>query len=106
MESDSKKGKANPLCFHYPLWHKEKKKCPGCAVLNASVGYVIIIQAWDYYLNVQTCLDCLYELSNDYELDIHGWKLLVLQEKAVKLRQKLYLHIWMCFWTKKSDWQK
>ena len=45
MEFDSKKGKANPLRFHYPLCHKEKKKCPGCAVLNASVGYVIIIQA-------------------------------------------------------------
>ena len=78
LESDSKKGKANPLCFHYPLCHKEKKKCPGCAVLNASVGYVIIIQDWYDCLNVQTCLDCLYELSNDYELDIHGWKLLVL----------------------------
>ena len=78
VESDSRKGKANPLCFQYPLWHKEKKKCPGCAVLNASVGYVIIIQAWDDCLNVQNCLDCFHELSNDYELDIHEWKLLVL----------------------------
>ena len=24
------------------------------------------------------CLGCLYELKNDYELDIHEWKLLVL----------------------------
>ena len=43
-------GKAIPLCFHYPLCHKEKKKCLGC----------------------------LYELKNDYELDIHEWELLVL----------------------------
>ena len=78
MESDSKKGNANPLCVHYPLCQKEKKKCPGCAVLNASVGYVMIIQAWDDCLNVQTCLGCLYELINDYELDIHEWELLVL----------------------------
>ena len=55
MESDSKRGKANPLCVHYPLCNKEKK-CPGCAVLNASVAYVMIILAWDDCLNVQTCL--------------------------------------------------
>ena len=55
-----------------------KKKCPGCAVLNASVAYVMIILAWDDCLNVQTCLGYLYELINDYELDIHEWELLVL----------------------------
>ena len=84
-EFDSKKGKADPLCLHYPLCHKESKKCPGCAVLNASVGYVTIIQAWDDCLDVQTCLGCLYELFNNYELDIHEWELLVLQEKTVNL---------------------
>ena len=44
MESDSKKGNANPLCVHYPLCQKEKK-CSGCAILNASVGCVMIIHA-------------------------------------------------------------
>ena len=77
MESDSKKGNANPLCVHYPLCQKEKE-CSGCAVLNASVGLVKIIQAWDDCLNVQPCLGCLYELINDYKLDIHEWELLVL----------------------------
>ena len=74
MEPDSKKGNANPLCVHYPLC----SKCSGCAALNASVGYVMIIQNWDDCLNVQTCLGCLYELINDYKLDIHEWELLVL----------------------------
>ena len=74
MESDSKKGNGNPLCVHYPLC----SKCSGCAALNASVGYVMIIQNWDDCLNVQTCLGCLYELINDYKLDIHEWELLVL----------------------------
>ena len=74
MESDSKKGNANPLCVHYPLC----SKCSGCAALKASVGYVMIIQTWDDCLNVQTCLGCLHELINDYELDIHEWELLVL----------------------------
>ena len=77
MESDSKKSNASPLCVHYPLCQKEKK-CSGCAVLNTSVGCVMIIQAWDDCLNVQTCLGCLHELMNDYELDIHEWELLVL----------------------------
>ena len=52
----------------------------------------MIILAWDDCLNVQTCLGCLYELINDYELDIHEWELLVLYEKAVNLGQKLYIY--------------
>ena len=77
MESDSKKRECKSfmcsLCFM-----SKRKKCSGCAVLNASVGYVMIIQAWDDCLNVQTCLGCFYELINDYKLDIHEWELLVL----------------------------
>ena len=85
MEFDLRKDKAEPLCFHYPLYHKENKKCPGYAVLNASVGYVMIIQAWDDCLDIQTCLGCLYDLFNGYELVIHECELLVLWEKAVNL---------------------
>ena len=56
----------------------KRKKYSGCAVLNGSVGCVMIIQASNDCLNEQVCLGCLYELINDYELDIHEWELLVL----------------------------
>ena len=78
MESDSKRGKANPLCVHYPLCHKGKKMSRLCrfkricCLCNDYPGLGPLFKCTD------VSLGCLYELINDYELDIREWELLVL----------------------------
>ena len=78
MESDSKRGKANPLCVHYPLCHKEKKMSWLCRFKRICCLCNDYPGLWRLFKCTDVSLGCLYELINDYELDIREWELLVL----------------------------